>query len=130
GVARFGQRLAEQLPGRRVIAVVGDRGPQVLSRAGRLPRVEVVQPEAEAQQRVVLALREQGLEAFGGIHVVLSRYHRPTTTGRDNPCRACSMPRRRFSRSPSFPPPTPRKSAKSPSGCRRRSPRSIRTTTT
>ena len=90
-------------------------------------------PEAEAQQRAVLARGEQGLEAFGGIHGSAdhSRYHREReqSPGETSMLRMLRS-RRPRSPSPSLPSPTPRRSARSPSACRPRSPRSTRTITT
>src|SRR5207253_5533796 len=50
--------------------ILRDGGAQVLHGAGRIAAFEIVGAEAEAQQGVVLAGREKGLEALVRIHVV------------------------------------------------------------
>ena len=84
------ERLAEQLPGRRIAGIVRHRDAQVLGGARRVAGLEVLRPQAEAQQRAVLARGEQGLESrsarihrrFDGI---MSRCHVPIDAPRPKP---------------------------------------------
>jgi hypothetical protein len=62
------ERLAEQLPRRRIARIVRDRRLQVRGRGLRIAFLEIVRAEREPQQRVVLALREHRLEAFNRVH--------------------------------------------------------------
>src|SRR5262249_3196838 len=80
-IAALGERLAQELPRRRVVRILLDGPTQMSRRSRRISRAEVMRSKAEAQQRAVLSRGEKRLEALGGIHGIhgiMARHARPS----------------------------------------------------